>query len=354
MQKDLHHAGTYALCRMAGMKSEFAEIVAYCAEQVDDAIYGHALVFENGGSFKQTQTAYHRMNPDNLDINRAYDVLMAFHFIPDAKSFKNEKGLVTDPGSKVLSGLLDNIVEHGDSDLGLYRLGIGLHCFEDVYAHQDFIGYYSGYNDVDLVSGEVESIKIKLFKDRAIIGHGPVGHNPDIPFREWRYKREDDGEEINVDNVERFLSGLEYVYEFIKRFLNENEKYRIEGVESIDFGMKRGLIEELLRREGDVDERHENWLEAIANNIFAFAEHDETDEKLDYGDREWFYEAVEVVDEEPSDLIQVVSRFLRDNIVNHSLYRKKDGFSKSDWVKYMLAAQEHKYVVNRMIVEKSI
>lgn len=353
MQKDLHHAGTYALCRMAGMKSEFAEIVAYCAEQVDDAVYGHALVFENGGSFKQTQTAYHRMNPDNLDINSAYDVLMAFHFIPDAKSFKKEEGLVTDPSSKVLSGLLDNIVEFGDSYLGLYRLGIGLHCFEDVFAHQDFIGYYSGYNAVDLVLGEVESIKIKLFKDKAIIGHGPVGHFPDIPFKEWSYKRGDDGEKIEVDNVDRFLGGLENVYDFIKRFLSENEKYRIESVEPIDFDKRRVLIEELLRREDDVDKRHDNWLEAIADNVFEFAEHDETDEKLDYGDREWFNEAVEFVDEEPSDLIEVISNFLRDNIINHSLYKKKEGFSKSDWVKYMLAAQEHKYVVNRMIVEKS-
>jgi len=31
MQTDIHHAGTYILCRMAGMKSDCAEIVAYCA-----------------------------------------------------------------------------------------------------------------------------------------------------------------------------------------------------------------------------------------------------------------------------------------------------------------------------------
>lgn len=58
MQKDIHHGGTYLLCRLAGMKSEHAEIVAYCVQYVDDADYGHALVFENGGAFKQTQTAY--------------------------------------------------------------------------------------------------------------------------------------------------------------------------------------------------------------------------------------------------------------------------------------------------------
>jgi hypothetical protein len=29
MQIDLHHTGIYVLCRIAGMKSRFAEVVAY-------------------------------------------------------------------------------------------------------------------------------------------------------------------------------------------------------------------------------------------------------------------------------------------------------------------------------------
>ena len=43
MQKDFHYATVYVLCRLAGMKSKYAKKVAYSSQQVDDAVYGHAL-----------------------------------------------------------------------------------------------------------------------------------------------------------------------------------------------------------------------------------------------------------------------------------------------------------------------
>ena len=353
MQTDIHHAGTYTLCRMAGMKSDCAEIVAYCAEQVDDAVYGHALMFENGGTFKQTQTAYKRMNPDNLDINRAYEVLVTFHFLPDIKAYKNDAALATNPDSKLLEKSLEDIVLNGDTELGLYRLGIGLHTYEDVFAHQDFIGFYSDYNDVNLIDGMVESIKISLFKNQAKIGHGPVGHNADIPFMNWSYKRENK-EEKTINNLEdRFLPGLKEVYQFIKRFVQENPQYKINGAVPASFEEYENKIKDLLAHEGDKEERHNYWLDSIANNKFDFEKFNQKgiDKNLEYHEREWFKKAVEVVEEKPENIWDKVGGLFRDYLLKYDDYRKKDCFKNSNWVKFMLAAEEHKHVVNRKIID---
>ena len=85
-------------------------------------------------------------------------------------------------------------------------MGIGLHCFEDVFAHQDFIGVYSDYNNVELINGNNGNVFIDLFKDEVLIGHAPVAHNPDMPFQNWSYIRNNENKKIN-NMADRFLPG---------------------------------------------------------------------------------------------------------------------------------------------------
>ncbi|KUO52323.1 MAG: hypothetical protein APF76_04625 [Desulfitibacter sp. BRH_c19] len=82
MQKDFHHAVIYVLCRIAGMKSEYARVVAYASQQVDDATHGHALKFINGGVFRQTMTAHKTLSTRNFNVNNAVEVWLPFHFLP--------------------------------------------------------------------------------------------------------------------------------------------------------------------------------------------------------------------------------------------------------------------------------
>ncbi|MFW5988245.1 MAG: DUF6765 family protein [bacterium] len=55
MQIDFHHAAIYVLSRLAGMKSKYAQKVAYSSQFVDDAVHAHALKFETYNYHKFTK-----------------------------------------------------------------------------------------------------------------------------------------------------------------------------------------------------------------------------------------------------------------------------------------------------------
>ncbi|AZR73353.1 hypothetical protein BBF96_08135 [Anoxybacter fermentans] len=353
MQKDLHHAGTYVLCRIAGMKSKYAKIVAYAAQQVDDATHGHALKFENGGLFKQTMTAHKALSPLNLDVSDALEVWIPFHFLPRGKSMKNPDGLITGPDSKVLKLLLEDIEKSSHSPLALYRLGIGLHCYADTFTHQDFKGFCDKHNDITLVSavdkrGIWESLKmffINNFTNFVPIGHVQALANPDIPNAIWSYCRED-GVIIEVNNLrERFIPALESMYCFLYYYLQRNTQFKANvALKSFRFYSER-LIE-VLKFEGNVEERHKNWLDKIHQNYFEFEDFDEIDKTLSYDPREWFREAVEAVK------VKNLLKKLEYRAYNYYLFRKKENFYNSNWVRFMRAAAEHKFVVVNDILPK--
>ena len=86
MQIDFHHTAIYVLCRLAGMKSLYAEKVAYASQQVDNANFDHALKFKNGGVFHQIRTSHEDLAfLKMVDVNDAFDVWLPFHFVPSGE-----------------------------------------------------------------------------------------------------------------------------------------------------------------------------------------------------------------------------------------------------------------------------
>lgn len=347
MQIDIHHAGIYALCRIAGMKSVYANIVAYSSQQVDDANYGHALKFTNKDVFKQTMTSYDALSPFNLNVSDALEVWMPFHFLPNGDKQNYQDALITSPDSKVLDFLLEDLLSAGNPETALYRLGIGMHSFADTFSHQDFKGFYDDYNHVDLVNGfdergfqdNVLRLAFKLINGLGVvvaIGHGQVLTNPDIPNAVWTYQRK--GRKIEVKNLEeRFLPGLERMLEYLTLFISRNPQYG-SGLKNGSFSAYRDLFTKLLTNPGTSEERHNEWLENIRNNGFSLRDFDETDQKLSYSKRQWFNEAVEK---------KKVNRFTHFHykIYNYYEFTKKEGFDNSHWVKYMKGAYEHKHFI---------
>jgi len=82
MQIDFHHAVTYVVSRLAGFKKEDAEIIAYSAQYVDDAISRGSIKFDNSAMYFRESSAHkfwdykHSIRLDN------HRVLVPFHFIP--------------------------------------------------------------------------------------------------------------------------------------------------------------------------------------------------------------------------------------------------------------------------------
>lgn len=346
MQIDLHHAGMYVLCRLAGMSSEYAEIVAYSSQYVDDAVCGHALTFNNGEVFKQIQTAYKIESSRQVDADKSLDIWMPFHFIPKGDK-EGSEALVTAPNSKVLELLLEDICCTSPEYI-LYRLGIGLHCFADAFSHQDFNGFYDPHNDVRLVYGMEEKdsrsssqkLSFKLL-DRwstggLAIGHSKVLDNPDIPYADWGYNRR--GEVFKVCNLEeRYLPGLNNIYDYLIYFLAKNPQFSKQHTVK-PFEEYLDNFRELLSFRGTKEERHEKWLKQIRKNYFDFIDFDKTDRALIYNEKQWFDQAIETTK---------VSRVhnLHNHNNNEHIFRKKDGFAQSHWVRFMQAAFEHQFLI---------
>lgn len=346
MQIDIHHTAVYVLCRIAGMRSECADIVAYSSQQVDDAVHKHVLKFSDGSVFKQTMTAHKLLIPRNYEINETINVWIPFHFLPRGDGSSPE-ALAVAPNSKVLGLLLEGI-RTSSSTHSLYRLGIGLHCLADAYAHKDFIGLYNGYNDVRLLSGVDEKgfiedagrLSLKLWdkwrSDCLSVGHIEVLDNPDIPYADWSYSR---GSKVyKVRNLEeRFLPAVRKIHEYLVYYLSKNPQFRSK-INQRPFQDYEDKFRTILSFRGSKEERYKNWLKYIKNNYFEFSDFDDRDGTLFYDDRAWFKQAVEAV-----KVTKKRNNQHRQN--NYQVFKKKEGFEESHWVRFMQAAAEHKFLV---------
>ncbi|SDK65966.1 DUF6765 family protein [Halanaerobium congolense] len=353
MQKDFHYAAIYVLSRLAGMKSEYAEKVAYSSQQVDDAVYDHALKFEDGDIFHQTQTAHKKLGfIKSSDVNESFNVWIPFHFLPAAES--DDVRLMTKPESTTVNFLKEDIMKSGNQNNILYRLGIFLHLYADTYSHQDFKGFYDRYNLVELLDGvEDLSIKDKLKKlaTEIIPGVLPIGHalsikNPDIPYASWKYSR--NSQMLEVNNLEeRFLPAAKNIFIFLRKFLLENNEFgSVVEDENLEFRLSE--LKETLKFRGTLEERYKNWLSKIHNNYFKFEDFDSIDENLNYNDRKWFKEAVEV-----KKCSKLSIEGLKQRAYNYNKFYKKDNFDNADWTLYMKAAAEHKYKVIHKILPQA-
>lgn len=346
MQIDLHFTGIYALCRIAGMQSTYAGIVAYASQYVDDAVYPYALNFRNGGFFKQIGTGHKLLAPRNFDIDEALEIWLPFHYLPRCQN-TDPDALITGPDSRLMALLLEDIRSASSAHL-LYRLGIGLHCFADAFSHQDFTGFYNAYNDVQLMQSAEEKgpkdnagrLTRKLLEkwrpDSLAIGHGAVQNNPDIPYAEWAYARS--SKIIRVKNLEeRYLPCLKNIYDYLVYFLGKNPQYT-SNCKIREFEDYLEKFHQLLAFRGNKEERYENWLRRIKDNYFEFIDFDTLDRSLSYNEKNWFNQAVEAIK---------VSKATNLNYqkYNYHAFRKKEGFEDSPWVKYMQAAAEHQFLI---------
>lgn len=348
MQIDLHHTAIYVLCRIVGIRSEYAQIVAYSSQFVDDAIHRQALIFKNGGVFKQTITSHRMLSPRNFDVNDTIDIWIPFHYPPRGDS-EDKDAMVTAPNSRVLGLLLEDVRTSASSAHTLYRLGIGLHYLADAYSHSDFKGMYDLHNDVQLVSGINEkgfiedtgrrlSVRLldKWSSESTSIGHIEVLGNPDIPYAEWSYSR---GNKIyKVNNLkERYLPALRKIHEYLVYYVSRNHSFRSKK-NCRPFDDYEDKFRQLLSYRGSKEERYKNWLKSIKNNYFEFDDFDDLDGTLFYDDRDWFNQAVEA---------SKVSKTRNMNYrqYNYHSFKRKKGFEESHWTRFMQAAAEHRFLV---------
>lgn len=293
MNIEFHHAVTYICARLAGFTHEDAEIVAYSAQYVDDAVGDGLVFFENGACYARNSTAHKGYDYKNLARMANRFVWIPYHFIPsnDGLAAGEEPDgpfvskLITRPDSPPAQDMMQVCVEHQDRPYSLHRLGIAAHAYADTWAHQGFAGIPHEINCVSNVvrndnSDEGFRRRVSNWLSEAIgntlpLGHGAALGYPDLAHLVWSY-RNGLGETVQRNNPSDFVVAAHKLCQWFQRYKEGNAQAEVPG---LDKSIQAHFYElfSTLRAEN----RHAIWLHKIKNGSFGFQS------ELQYLSRSW-------------------------------------------------------------------
>ena len=342
MQKDIHYYGTYAIARVAGLKPEDAQVIAYSAQFVDDSNMDDSFMHEDGGLLYGVATAHHPIkqvpkqyisyrlnkivnkiishkNIANLTQRRIW---IPFHFYPGNEGSSLSEKLICRKNSLIVNEMFDNHIKHTkEFPYILQLIGIASHIYMDTFSHYGFSGVSSRNNRVKSDSFQFnntdksmynkklnkfnkkhkknnflknwrddkswkEKILIKLKSDIAEFGSGALGHGavatfPDRPYLNWSFTYENRNETSKRNNPQTYLEGCENLYLKLKRFAS---LYYVNQTKNCDFSEVKNSIIDILSTKEEEEKRSKKWIEFIKNDKFFKAEEKEF---LNYDPEEW-------------------------------------------------------------------
>ncbi len=250
MQKDFHYYTIRILAEKAGFQPEEAQIIAYASQYVDDAIEHKPIKLP-----LRITLAFPRMKDDKLDPTcTAYtgmryvesfkkssqmQVFISFHFLPPEKyTGQKHYSYITVHNSALSKELLNNVVDNfkqqpDDRIYNLISLGIALHTYADTWAHEDFSGTHSHYdNNISFIRyweknkwypiSRTGKIKSKLVPS---IGHAEAGNFPDQPFRTFKFQKLKNRKVYYHNNLNKYIDAAEKIFDFLKTFTDKSQKW---------------------------------------------------------------------------------------------------------------------------------
>jgi uncharacterized protein DUF6765 len=333
MQKDFHFYAIYSLCRLARFDSERARTIAHASQYVDDETGDNDIALTLTPSLKPIATAHRNISPLNFDPTIQENIHLPFHFVPRVAMDKtvdnpqDRRNLTTAPDCEIARSSLKQAVAAVDEPNQNHQIGIALHAYADTWSHQGFSGLHGPENDAEFIEQKNRNPILKFMGRlwHAIlefiipaIGHGEVFTLPDQPFKTWNYfnffKQTLSGE---IDNVSRCTVAAHSILTILG-----GTDYKFED----NF---RSIFERIFKTRGTLETRCERWQEAIANNYFGFADHNNADKVIAYDKRRWPERAIEVGKNDPT--------FEDPASVKHC----------ADWIHFQRAAIAHrKFVLN--------
>jgi len=348
MQIDFHHATTYVVARAAGFKHEEANIIAYCAQYVDDAVSEGTVHFDNQAAYNRISSAHRMVDSRNSKELANHQVWMSFHFLPgnDNKPAHDTavgdgfiRKIVCRPNSPVAQEMVRGAILGKDRLYGLHRLGVTMHVYADTWAHQGFAGVLHEINEVENAeetgqSGVFNSTLSNLLRDLlddAIppLGHGRANVFPDMPFLEWEYHN-GKGELIKRNNPKDFLDAANHMCIAMQRYIKGDPDAKVPGLDN----NTKAKLDQLFRgiKFEDGDKRHAEWLNAIRTGAFSFGSVDIND-YMPRGNDSWKALALGTSYDLP-------------------VHKYKDGFLTSNWKMFHDAILAHRFHVIHDILPK--
>ena len=293
MQIDFHHAVTYVAARLAGFDRPEADIIAYCAQYVDDATNSGLIRFDNGAMYSRISSAHRMFDYRNLDALANHHVWLPFHFLPGnggLEAGRNPDGsfiekIICRPDSPVARDMVRACIRQKDTPYGLHRLGVTMHVYADTWAHQGFAGVNHRVNDIRALddTDEPDAGLLARLKDYfgdkfnqtagtfvggvLPLGHGAALSCPDRPWLKWRY-RDHNNRIVVRDNPRDFTEAADAMCRAMRRFRLGDADARAAGIPDDD-RQKIGSLFRSIRDESGED-RHAAWLQYIADGYFNF------------------------------------------------------------------------------------
>lgn len=295
MNADFHYYATYCASLIAGFSNEEAERIAYSANFVDCCT---VTILKKCGApvsaaTTQSQLELADFNTDLLGLQEITRIWASFHFLPGDlyapckrgwKNYKNKFRLICKPNSELLKDTI-KLASSGS----LEAIGIAVHILADTWAHQNFAGTPSlVINNVESHVYEVldgvdyrlsfshnparkDNIEERRYTNSLYagdehsimnLGHGRMGHLPDISFIKYKYLPAwGNWYELVKDNPSDYLHAFGQMVYALKCFKNNNE-FKLNEYDSLN-SYKDRIVSIINKRQLSAEE---DW-KAFANEL---------------------------------------------------------------------------------------
>jgi hypothetical protein len=322
MDIEFHYYITYLIAAKAGFGFDDAYKIAYASQYVDD----NDMILEID---KGKGSAYRNYISQTMNIlkpkNKLFRIYPLFHFIPgdpmQKTAFRKDgkmHWLNTTPNSKNGKQIFDNAIETTD----LYRIGVALHSYADTWAHQNFVGYYDGFNSMDSPLGKVTPN----------IGHADAQHNPDWPALVWR---DDRLKHERRENKTIYLEAARKIFQKLVKLVEPMIKPGAMRKKALE------LLTDLDEAIGGRDQTNENKKERIARYCELSLQPDYGDTKLPkYDDDRWIEDALNENVRGLRDRSDFsLARY--DPFNDIYTWKNRKNYKSTDWFHFQTAVKDH-------------
>ncbi len=208
-----------------------------------------------------------------------------------------ELNLLCQKSSSMVQFMIDDIINNQllDANVKKVLIGIRMHVLADTWSHMWYAGTPSWcmneaaqnvYNNTNgkhdkvswglLPGQEVSTPPSVSFYSAAYLGHGRMGHLPDLPWLEYQYKPQWSSDDLFKSNPSDFLTGVKQMVTALK-CIRENKPFNVENLDNtLDINTISNIYAILSKEqnlgisdEGRLKERCSLWKENISQGIIT-------------------------------------------------------------------------------------
>jgi hypothetical protein len=279
MDKDFHFSTIYVLSRWAGFSSYNSLVLATASQFVDD----------NTATISRNKRPSGHDPWQNVTIQEENNnIWIPFHFLPGLEGTTREERLICKKNSSFANLMMHELPPIAvDDSISMFRLGIALHVYADTWAHQEFSGIDSLWNEVDGLTIHRGNSENELSDDVAansplLLGHVQAMHWPDRPYAAWS----SDTKFATVrNNWDEFIEAAKHIYSYLTTFHHAaHHTLTKKQINLLLYSFKDNVST-------TTETRTNSWIKNIHANLYDFEDFEKEDAAIHYSTSLIIYDA---------------------------------------------------------------